>query len=138
MLPKVTENEVHPPKKDPRACWDEPAPPFHFLLTLGPFPPTWRRHHGGSRRSPFGFVHTTPAVEPCLHGPGPISLCWHSRSSDSVPRQLSPSSKARPSPWLSWAPTGADWAGPQPSCLQTTPASSKLQLLLHTPCQVAL
>lgn len=75
---------------------------------------------------------------PCLHSPGPVFLCWHSSKSDSVPRQFSPSSKVRSCPWLNWAPMGADSAGPQPSCLQTTLASSMVQLLSQTPYQVAL
>lgn len=88
--------------------------------------------------SPFISVHTTPAAMPCLHSPGPVFLCWHSSKSDSVPRQFSPSSKVRSCPWLNWAPMGADSAGPQPSCLQTTLASSMVQLLSQTPYQVAL
>lgn len=65
-------------------------------------------------------------------------LCWHSRSRVSEPRQLSPSSKVWPRSGLNWPPMGADCAGPQPSCLQTTCASSKLQSLSQTPYQVAL
>lgn len=74
----------------------------------------------------------TLASSLCLQLWDPIPRCLQSLIDDSVPVHAMSSNQIGPVPCPKCAFVGADTAGPQPSCLQTTWASLRPQLSSHT------
>lgn len=69
----------------------------------------------------------TPASSAWLQLFIPQGFAWHWLRADSVPMHWTSFSQMGLFPLPNWAPTGAELAGPQPSCWQITKASAMLQ-----------